>query len=321
MTEPCPRAATRRCIWGEGMERRSALGRRGNAKIQKMPKVHNHYVPKFYLRGFTDAPSSENLFVYEKGKVEPFRTQIKNIGNEVGLYTDEIEKILANDIEQSANPILQKIRSLEPIFEDEKLTLARYMFTMWLRVPKHRDWFIAKSPKIVNKYLADVETQLQELVGKHPDKTGLIQQRIGELHAIRRDKTDEIAREMWLKNIPAGLDRAPVQMLADMEWRFLDCGRDEFFLASDNPVYFPEAIGIGNEKSELSFPVAQNLVLLAKRQFSVAPAFHRARPAIVKEINRRSAANALKFVFAPRRAEWIPILLNKKNPRLNRILL
>ena len=96
----------------------------------KMPKIHNHYVPKFYLKEFTEEPASEIMFVYQKGTKDLFRTQVKSIGNEKGLYTDELEVVLANDIEKSANPILQKLRNFQPISDDEKLIFSRYMFSM-----------------------------------------------------------------------------------------------------------------------------------------------------------------------------------------------
>ena len=156
-----------------------------------MPKIHNHYVPKFYLKGFTEKPASEMMFVYQKGTRDIFHTQVKNIGNEKGLYTDELEAVLANDIENSANPILQKLRNLQLITTDEKLVFSRYMFSMFLRVPKHLSWVIEKSPKIMDKTFSDLERQLQELAQKHPDKVELVEQRIKQLYDIRKNKSDE----------------------------------------------------------------------------------------------------------------------------------
>ncbi|MBC7876712.1 MAG: DUF4238 domain-containing protein [Anaerolineales bacterium] len=285
-----------------------------------MPKIHNHYVPKFYLKGFTEVSDSEMMFVYQKGTIEPFRTQIKNIGNEKGLYPDELEIALANDIEKSANPILQKLRNFELISEDEKLEFSRYMFSMWLRVPKHLGWVIEKSPKIMDKTFSDVEKQLQQLAEKYPDKAYLVNQRIKQLHDIRTNKVDEFIKGMWLKNIPVGIDRPPVQILANMEWRFLESDSNQPFVTSDNPLFYFESFGIGNEKSEVSFPLSKNLVLWAKWKMEIPSGFHKARTQFVKEINRRTISSALKFIFSPQTAYWIPILLSKKRIRLNRIV-
>lgn len=64
------------------------------------------------MNGFTEDSSPEMMYVYQRGEDEPFHAQVKNIGIEKGLYTDELESILANDIESSANPILLKLRNL-----------------------------------------------------------------------------------------------------------------------------------------------------------------------------------------------------------------
>jgi hypothetical protein len=73
----------------------------------------------------------------------------------------------------------------------------------------------------VNKTISNVERQLRELAEKHPDKSGLVEQRIKQLRDTPKNITEEFVREMWMKNIPIGIDRPPVQTLADMEWRYL----------------------------------------------------------------------------------------------------
>lgn len=265
------------------------------------------------------------MFVYQKGTKEFFHTHVKNIGNVKGLYTDELEAVLANDIEKSANPILQKLRNFQPISEDEKLEFSRYIFSMWLRVPKNLNWTIERSPEVMAKTFSNVERQLQELAEKHPNKVDLIEQRIKQLRDIQINKTkelvtEEFVKEMWMKNIPVGIDRPPVQILANMEWRYLAYDSEQFFLTSDNPLYYPESIGIGNEKSEVTFPLSKNLVLWAKWHMNIPPGFHKARTQFVKEVNRRTVSNALNYVFSSNAADCIPILLNKKNIRLNRVL-
>ena len=95
---------------------------------------------------------------------------------------------------------------------------------------------------------------------------------------------------------------------------------DQFFITSDNPLFFFEAIGIGNEKSELTFPLAKNIVLWAKWRTDIPPGFHRARTQFVKEVNRRTISNASNYIFSPYAADWIPTLLAKDTIRLNRVL-
>jgi len=287
-----------------------------------MAKIHNHYVPKFYLKGFTETPDSEMLLVYQKGEKKPFRTQIKSIANEVGLYTDDLEADLANDIEQSANPILQKLREFQSISEDEKLEFSRYMYSMWLRVPKHFNWTFERAPEVMSKTISKIERQLLEFAEKHPDKRQLVDQRIRQLHDAPINDTEESVKEMWMKNIPVGIDRPPVQTLAEMEWRYFYCQDDQVFVTSDNPLFLFESIGIGNENSEVTFPLDKHVVLWAKWKADTPLGFHPIpRSQYVKEINRRTISNALKYVFSPYAADWIPTMLDKNNIQLNRVLI
>jgi hypothetical protein len=260
------------------------------------------------------------LFIFQKEGQGFFETQIKNIANEKGLYSDELEAILANDIEKSANPVLQKLREFQSITQEEKIQFSRYVYSMWLRVPKHLNWTIEKSPMIIGKTFSGFEAQLKELAILHPDKESIIAQRIEQLHNIQENETNEIARKMWLKNIPVGIDRPPVKTLADMDWCFLESTNESFFITSDNPLFFFEDIGIGNKTSEVTFPISKNLVLWAKWNMNIQPGFHIARTQFVKEVNRRTIKNSLKYVFSPNEAEWISTLMNKKNIRLNRVI-
>lgn len=285
-----------------------------------MPKIRNHYIPKFYLLGFTEQSVSEMMYVYEKGKKEPFYTHVKNIGVEKGLYTDDLETTLANDIESSANPILVKLRNFEQITDSEKLEFSRYMFSMWLRVPNHLNWTMERSPEIIEKVFSNVERQFRELSETHPDKADLITQKLVELYSLRESKSDEYIKGAWLQNIPVGIDRPPVQAMANMEWRFLESNDDQLFVTSDNPLFYFESIGIGNEDSEVTFPISKNLVLWAKWKMNIPPGFHKARTQFIKEVNRRTASNALKYIYSSDIDDWIPILLNKKRIRLNRVI-
>jgi hypothetical protein len=79
-------------------------------------------------------------------------------------------------------------------------------------------------------------------------------------------------------------------------------------------------MGIGNEKSEVTFPLAKNLALWAKWEMNMPSGFYKAQPQFVKEVNRRTVSSAMKYLFSPQTADWIPSLMNKKNIRLNRVL-
>ena len=52
-------------------------------------KRKHHFVPAFYLRGFTDPSSDNMIWVYNKGSNNPFCEKPENIGLEKHYHTFE----------------------------------------------------------------------------------------------------------------------------------------------------------------------------------------------------------------------------------------
>jgi hypothetical protein len=82
--------------------------------------VLNHYLPRYYLKGFTESPTSELIWVYEKNCDRVFRTSVGNVACEHGFYCEMDEKYLANVIEGPANPVIAKIREKQEISPEDK---------------------------------------------------------------------------------------------------------------------------------------------------------------------------------------------------------
>jgi hypothetical protein len=112
-----------------------------------------------------------------------------------------------------------------------------------------------------------------------------------------------------------------VNAIRRMTWRVIDIPRDHFLLTTDNPVFFFDGYGLASEKSELTFPISSDRALLGS--FQGAPGrtlLLKAKPGLVKEINRRLASGAERFLFTSRRASWIETLALKSTPYLNQIM-
>lgn len=106
-----------------------------------------HYIPEYYLNGFSDSLNSSNIWVYEKGSKRIFPSTIKNAANENNRWPASIEKYLANQIESPANPILDKIRNRQSLTQGDKDTLSAYMVVMLQRVPRGLERTRSKAPK------------------------------------------------------------------------------------------------------------------------------------------------------------------------------
>ncbi len=79
----------------------------------------NHYVPRYYLKGFSTLDNPEQVYLYRKGSTNSVRTNVINVGQENDLYPDELETKITQEVEEIAKPILEKIRNFQVPTLDE----------------------------------------------------------------------------------------------------------------------------------------------------------------------------------------------------------
>ena len=79
----------------------------------------------------------------------------------------------------------------------------------------------------------------------------------------------------------------------------------------DSPLYQLEA--------ELSFPISDKVALWASWNTRYPQRYLNATPETMKELNRRTAKIARRFIYAKFDAHWIMQLCVKKMHRLNRL--
>jgi hypothetical protein len=280
----------------------------------------NHYVPQYYLRGFSVEPASELIWVYRKGTSDIFKTAIHNIAQENNFYPEEMETYLANKIEGPANTVLQKVRDLELLTLNDKEILSKYMMVLWKRVPQHKNLLKEKAPEIMGPVFDRIDKELVELGEKYPTKKDLVEKHRKELQELRISKESDLLHDIWLANMPP--DKAPrtLEVLSQMTWRFFTTGNDGYFITSDNPLFFFRWMGIGKEHSEVTFPITQNIALWTTWRIDLNEGYFSSRPQVIKEINRRTASIANEYLYSPRSETWISTLANKKAHRLNRIV-
>jgi len=280
----------------------------------------NHYVPQYYLRGFSVAPMSDLIWVYRRGTEDVFKTAIHNIAQENNFYPDDMEKYLADEIEGPANAVLQKIQALKALTLEDKEVLSKYMMVLWKRVPEHKNWLKNKAPEIMNPVFERIDNELVELGKKYPEKMDLVERRRKELQELRTTKESDILHDIWLANMPADKTPQTLGVLSQMTWRFYTTREDEYFITSDNPLFFFRWMGIGKEQSEVTFPITQNIALWATWRIDIIEGYFPTLPQVAKEINRRTASIAHNYLYSPRSETWVGTLANKKTHRLNRIV-
>ncbi len=276
----------------------------------------NHYIPQYYLRGFCPG-FGRTIWVYDKQKARKFQTQIKSIANICGLYPQELEKYLAEDIENPANQVLDKIHGREPLTPGDKITFSNYIAVMWKRVPETKNRLKKSAPEIIAGLREKFHRDLDEAVSKGLANADFAQRRKQEIDEILDRFSNEPPADIWHQVIP--IERSPeiTASLATMTWRFITFDEKQVFLTGDNPVFFHSNLGIGSPESELSFPISSHVTLWATRRIDLAEGYLPGRMSFVKEMNRRIASLATRFVFQGEDEDWILPFVMKKYRRLN----
>lgn len=276
----------------------------------------HHYVPQFYLRGFTEGG---RLWVHDREKQRSFPSQPKAVANENDLYTEELEQHLANEVEGPANGAIEAVRAKSPLNEQEREALARYTVALWKRVPEGRARVLAGVPEVAASLRAEYQADLTAAVEADPTLHDRAETTRSQLNAALDKFTLEPPPEVWHQNLTKNSSPRVVQSLLSMTWRFL-CSEADQFLTCDNPVFFFGHEGIGNSSSELTLPLSSSVALWANRRPLAGPTFLVARPAAVRELNRRVAVNAARFVYSKRQEDWILPFVCKGSYSLNRII-
>jgi len=278
----------------------------------------HHYIPQYYLRGFCQN-FGRTIWVYDKLESCRFSTQVKSIANICGFYSPELEKYLSEEIENPANQVLDKIRNREIPTPYDKITLSRYIAVMWKRVPSGRKSFKSQAPKVASKLRDKFHRQLDEIVAINPSKEDLARQRKAEIDEILNAYSNDPPEDVWHQLVRAEQTPRMIAAIATMSWKFLTFDKNPVFLTCDNPVFIFRSLGVGRPESELSFPLSMHIILWATRRLDRTKDYIPATPAIVKEMNRRTASVATRYVFHAKDEGWILPFLSKKSWRLNRI--
>jgi len=276
-----------------------------------------HSVPQFYLNGFAKK-DTRLLYVYEKGKNIPQLLPIKNVAQEKGLYSNEIETFLAENIERPANKVLRKIRNQESISEEDKGILGQYIFVFFKRVPLAKRRFQEAAPRIANELKNRFSQSFDNLKQKHPEKSVLYEKGRRETERILKDLAEDPSEEIWQNTIPIKSKKA-TDYLSRMTWTFLTCEGPDIFLTNDNPVFIFKRLGINKRSSELTFPISSNVMLFATWWNIQDLSYIKADSQFIKEMNRRIAFIADRYIYSNIKREWIITLANKKNHILHLI--
>lgn len=278
-----------------------------------------HYIPKYYLKGFSDPLKPSNIWVYEKGSNRIFSSTVRRVANENKRWPDTVEEYFADKIEEPAKPVLDKIRNCRPMTGNDKKIFSDYMVIMLKRVPKNLERIKAGFPTVLEEVFAELNKEIFRSVEEYPSEKDAFQELLKELPRLKAKYENEFPVELWHDTL--SLDSLPRvrAILPTMTWVFLTSEKKQPFLSSDNPLFFFEGLGMGRPESEITFPISSKTALWATWRRDLRESYVPGRNVAIKEINRRTASAATKYVYYSQEAQWVVNLINKKNIRLNRL--
>ena len=144
-----------------------------------------HYIPKYYLHGFCDPSKPSSIWVYEKGSERVFSTTVRRVANERNRWPQSVEEFLANQVEEPAKPVINKIRNHEPITQSDKEILSAYMVVMLQRVPRGLERTEAIAPEVRDQFFDGLDREILRLIEEHPSKRNVLQNWRQELPGLK----------------------------------------------------------------------------------------------------------------------------------------
>lgn len=276
----------------------------------------NHYIPQYFLHGFAE---DGRLWAHDRTCNRSFLTQPKVVAHESGMYPPEVETYLANQIENPAKASIERIRNLQALTDSDRQAVAHYVVALWKRVPKARSRAAERLPAVAESVKAEVLTRINELVGEDPSLAHLADKRREDIGRIIAHYQTAPPPDIWQLNLKTEATPRIVDGLLSMKWRLIHSPK-RILLASDNPVFFFEHEGIGKATSELTVPFSSTVALWANRQDHHHQFVVTASTTTARELNRRAAHNATRFLFSKTNESWILPFHRKRKWELHRLV-
>jgi hypothetical protein len=283
-----------------------------------IPRAH-HYIPVFYLKGFTSLLPKDKgyLWVYEKDKPvrkskplnEAHERDFYAFTNEEGVR-QELETKLSQ-VESLLAPLFQAIEDGYHNFLPEDFEgLATFMALLWVRGPFGRDLverLSLETMKFATKEYAQDEARFKAKYKKFLEESGT-QTNLSaeEMRSFILSDDWEISQESYgytLRRMFEGWPKV-TSLLLKKSWDVLVAERDHFFCTSDFPVVtiLHEAGGVATIGAGFGMPGVQVYFPLNKRMcLALRDSGKRTRRlvrgGIVHEINKFLMVGARRFVY------------------------
>ncbi len=275
-----------------------------------------HYVPKFYLKGFTDPKGV--LWVLERFKA-PRASRPKDEAHHPDYYC-HTEKGEADDgaedalqvIESRSAPIIPKLANPQYVLTPENLeALLVFVASMFVRVPSWREFLDKKVADIIQtryqRYASDKD-KFYALCADYEKAMGkLMEVSHEELRQYVLAGNYEMVQKSVSYNLGAMFRTASIVLNGLMTFghQILYAPEGMTFLTSDSPVFtlLPDGqgeatigVGFGWRGVEVFFPLNKRACLRLKERLK--PGARKIEPDYTNKINRLVMATATRYVYS-----------------------
>jgi hypothetical protein len=289
--------------------------------------MRHHFLPRFYLHGFTDrhVPPGQTPFVwlYYPQERRWARRAPHKAAAQAGYYsyTDaaghqrrELEIALSRVESATASLIRGKIASQQLLDREERATLALFVALMLTRVPGQHEHVGSFASDVLQRVL---DTQLQLF----SDRPELLEKIKGDCKAkTGRSDLDELSLDDCVPGryrvrttreaavaIAFSIAVPAATIIADMGWRFLVSKPPNWFITSDYPSAMLDPAdmanigrqGIALPNIEVTLPLTRTLAIMTDWQ-SKGETWYQVDSRVVTQVNVRSAIFTSRFIAAPK---------------------
>ncbi|MBZ0102684.1 MAG: DUF4238 domain-containing protein, partial [Thermoanaerobaculia bacterium] len=279
----------------------------------------HHYVPGFYLAGFTPSGRRDDfLWVHDRQEGRQFRARPDATGFENdfyrvdldGLPPDAVERdVLARFDDEGADVLARIARDRALPTGKELEALVRFIAISIVRTPGFRKFFLRSKEEMARFHLRFTlaHPQAYEAFKKDMEREGKpIREEMNRetlLAFIDEPSRYQIVFDpiVAIRNL-LEMHEALFPVIAARTWSLFEAGEDDF-IASDNPVSVvatsPDAgpfFGFGVKETEITFPLSRSLALVGS--FHDQGVVSRIERKLVGLLNRRTLDSAQRFVYS-----------------------
>ena len=295
--------------------------------MKKYPVKH-HYVPRFYLTGFTNESKEESkLYVFDTEKMDLRTSTPINEGFENHLYrldtrpTDEgdildvfeIEKGFGN-FEDVVSPILKKVRDTFELPEGEDLDiLINFIALQSVRTPYHINNFdkpIQDISKMSMKMMLSTKERWESVVNRVKKEKPDFNPKLG-YESMKKfvDKGNYdviVARNYKLSMMLSSID-IMISLLGQRQWSlWIASDLMSHFICSDDPVTITwtnglsaaglqKVPGFGMNNTNVIMPISKNIAIIGKFEINTGAI---CSAHAVANINTRTMMFAKRYLYS-----------------------